>query len=44
MKVIEYIQVHGVDTTQEDHDKLITDLWNRQVGKSDADSIFIFPT
>lgn len=34
-KIVEYTN-RGVDTTQEDHDKWITDLWNRQVGKSDT--------
>lgn len=33
-KIVEYTN-RVVDTTQEDHDKWITDLWNRQVGKSD---------
>ena len=33
-KIVEYTN-RGVDTTQEDHDKWVVDLWNSQVSKHD---------
>ena len=34
-KIVEYTN-RGLVTTQEDHDKWVTDLWNKQVGKNDV--------
>lgn len=34
-RIVEYTN-RGVDTTQEDHDRWLIDLWNSQVNKNDT--------